>query len=452
MIRPDIYSKPPTSELDLRTFIRLGEERTEMLRSLQDDNLSRMGRVEKLKTIADESKVSSELDLASHFIVRLALCEEEWQSNWLVRAEMNLLRIRFDCCSPSERTSFLDDSMGVYINSQEKGKKDLFDAPVRRKSISDLKEVLGPSRIKWLREDQDILYEMPFEAASSLVKERQVLIVEGRAYIPRDLLFSFLCEWFSNCLRNHMQILRRASQARGFDSRLHSTFSAIRKRIKRPLKYKRLASKEDGKLTRRSVPELARQSFPLCMKQMYRKLNDHSHLRYMGRRTFGLFLKGIGLSLEESLEFWRESFTPRFSYQEWRSKYSYNIKHNYGKVGKCADYDPYDCSKIIGNSLQGPNEYHSCPFKYFDTLNLQRALQHYNVGSDYVGKILELTKLASFGQACKEFFKSQHDLTLIKADLELDEVGRHPNAYHDQSRRYFSILRKDSLNISSEDA
>lgn len=45
------------------------------------------------------------------------------------------------------------------------------------------------------------------------------------------------------------------------------------------------------------------------MVQVHQALRQHHHLRHVGRMQYGLFLKAIGLSLEEAMRFWRTEFT-----------------------------------------------------------------------------------------------------------------------------------------------
>lgn len=54
--------------------------------------------------------------------------------------------------------------------------------------------------------------------------------------------------------------------------------------------------------------QLSGKSFPLCMRQLHQSLRENHHLRHGGRMQYGLFLKGIGLSLEQALQFWRSEF------------------------------------------------------------------------------------------------------------------------------------------------
>ena len=52
-----------------------------------------------------------------------------------------------------------------------------------------------------------------------------------------------------------------------------------------------------------------RGSAPLCMRHLHEKLVENHHLRHGGRMQYGLFLKGVGLSLEDALRFWQTEFT-----------------------------------------------------------------------------------------------------------------------------------------------
>ena len=57
--------------------------------------------------------------------------------------------------------------------------------------------------------------------------------------------------------------------------------------------------------------QLARESFPPCMHHLHEALRRDHHLRHFGRLQYGLFLKSIGLTLEQALTFWRTEFTKK---------------------------------------------------------------------------------------------------------------------------------------------
>ena len=44
------------------------------------------------------------------------------------------------------------------------------------------------------------------------------------------------------------------------------------------------------------------------MQQLHLSMRQNHHLRHGGRQQYGLFLKGIGLSLDEAMKFWRNEF------------------------------------------------------------------------------------------------------------------------------------------------
>lgn len=47
------------------------------------------------------------------------------------------------------------------------------------------------------------------------------------------------------------------------------------------------------------------------MRELHEQLRSEHHLRHGGRMQYGLFLKGIGLTLQQSLTFWKKEFTKR---------------------------------------------------------------------------------------------------------------------------------------------
>ena len=55
----------------------------------------------------------------------------------------------------------------------------------------------------------------------------------------------------------------------------------------------------------------ARESFPPCMCHLHESLRRDHHLRHFGRLQYGLFLKSIGLTLEQALTYWRTEFTKK---------------------------------------------------------------------------------------------------------------------------------------------
>lgn len=64
------------------------------------------------------------------------------------------------------------------------------------------------------------------------------------------------------------------------------------------------------------------------MSELHYNLKTKNHLKNGGRFQYGLFLKGIGLSLQDSLTFWRHYFTKKMSFTEvlkhsWQFNYTY---------------------------------------------------------------------------------------------------------------------------------
>jgi DNA primase large subunit len=180
------------------------------------------------------------------------------------------------------------------------------------------------------------------------------------------------------------------------------------------------------------------------MRNLHDTLNRDSHLKHSGRLQYGLFLKGVGLSLEESLLYWRRSFK-LMTDDKFAKEYKYNIRHTYGDVGGDANrrgrgYTPYSCQKLLTEPLPGPGQTHGCPYRSFTTENLLSVLQKSGVQDREVLKgVKEDVGKQRYHVACNRVFEHAHKREMKKVKNEgtwsaadLDTIV-HPNTYFKRS-------------------
>eukprot|EP01126_Amoeba_proteus_P002192 TRINITY_DN10686_c0_g1_i1.p1 TRINITY_DN10686_c0_g1~~TRINITY_DN10686_c0_g1_i1.p1 ORF type:complete len:274 (+),score=59.28 TRINITY_DN10686_c0_g1_i1:1381-2202(+) len=177
------------------------------------------------------------------------------------------------------------------------------------------------------------------------------------------------------------------------------------------------------------LDQLSMQSMPLCMGFLHQQLRSKHHLRNVGRLQYGLFLKGIGVNLEQALEFWREELGVKGG-RNFDKDYSYGIKHTYGMVGKRTSYVPYSCDKII-NMTPGEGEYHGCPFRLWDRSVLRSALINRGLSSTDVVQVVEQVSSHNYNLACRLVFDFTHP------GNQSEHQQNHPNKYFDESTKFF---------------
>jgi DNA primase large subunit len=141
-------------------------------------------------------------------------------------------------------------------------------------------------------------------------------------------------------------------------------------------------------MTHKDIDGLADKTFPLCMQILHKNLSNSSHLKHFGRLQYGLFLKGIGLSLDESILFWKNKFK-NITHDKFEKEYSYNIRHSYGKEGKRNDYIPWSCTRIQKLQTPSASEHHGCPYQVYSEDKLKSVLFDLKFKELDVLKILE---------------------------------------------------------------
>ena len=83
----------------------------------------------------------------------------------------------------------------------------------------------------------------------------------------------------------------------------------------------------DGTITSQNIDDLAKQSMPLCMRQVHDGLKQDHNLKHWGRLQYGLFLKGAGMTMEESRIFFQREISKIMTAEQFQKGYSYNIRH-----------------------------------------------------------------------------------------------------------------------------
>lgn len=213
---------------------------------------------------------------------------------------------------------------------------------------------------------------------------------------------------------------------------------------------------EGAPITAASIDTLS-QHFPLCMRNLHMTLRKNNHLKHFGRLQYTLFLKGIGLSLDECIIFWRQAFKG-FTDDEFNSRYRYNIRHAYGDVGGDANrrnrgYPPFSCQKILNDNAPGTGQTHGCPYRHFSIDNLTALLQATGVNdSEVLRGVREDVEKNRFHIACNRVFEWAHrnEIKKVKengtwSQTDLDTIV-HPNTYFKRS-----FMLKQATKAPSQD-
>jgi DNA primase large subunit len=219
------------------------------------------------------------------------------------------------------------------------------------------------------------IYKVPFEQVLDLMTQRKVFLKRGVAYVVSRDLVSIVLTAFRTRLSRSLTENARAFHNKSEDEseRLGPLLQNLTNAYLGPAFAGTDMSAD--RITLDQLPAVMNNSAPLCMRSSYQLLKDNHHLKHDGRQQFGLFLKGIGVTMEDSVAFWREEFMKGGKTSEQFDKqYAYNIRHSYGAEGKRTNYSPYSCVKVINATPVGDQAGHGCPYKHWDASRLHRQV------------------------------------------------------------------------------
>lgn len=451
---------PLESELSLMQFENIGADRVKLLRAIEsqvllnasdqdmwsklvemkEGNLIESNDEMKNEIITDDIVAKREKDRLSHFIILMAYCGSEENRRWFVTQEAVLFKLRYERAA-REQVKLCLKFNNIKFEDVSKTEKDnllarllqsttIFDATLK-KNVK-----LNPSTD---------FYKIPFTEALPLVKKRRVFLLNGYAYVPTEILGDVVADRFKEVLSVKLCAMAKKLPNMGEEERL----LPILKNITLMYAGRDCDRSLNLKINLNELDKIARQSFAPCMLQMHLSLRRDHHLRHGGRLQLGLFLKGIGLTLDQSLQYWRNEFSrnPAVGVDKFEKNYAYSIRHNYGREGARKNYTPYGCMKIISSPAPGPTEIHGCPFKTMDQTSLQKMLEKSQIPPSRQQEILQKAKENHLQIACTRFFEAKHNL---KENTQ--ECIIHPNQYFEDSAVIYGYSKNETDSTTKEES
>lgn len=284
-------------------------------------------------------------------------------------------------------------------------------------------------------QDDAVLYRVPFDHASGLLRHRRALIKQGFCFVSiRDMAYVAV-HHFRSALRQQLAAFHRAIPARREElKRVQPIFDRIFAQLQAQTTDRSSANSIAGELPRitpQDIDHVAERHFPLCMRQLHHKLRANHHLKYDGRVQYRLFLKGLGFSVHETMTFFRTEFIQIIPTARFDKEYAYHIRHSYGLEGARKDYRPLSCEQIIDGSAPRQGQFHGCPFKHWDSAALRQELHRdcSRVQPETADRIVNQAETGGYQSACRALLAASLPSS---AGLELQQL--HPNAYVDASR------------------
>lgn len=404
----------------------------------------------KLEAILNDVKLNDPIvDDASHFILRLSYCRTEELRTWFCKYECDLFRYRMK--------RHLQQMAQSNSNNKNKTVLSLLSQYANVQSITaQEKEQIRTPLLQLMSIHEftnQTIYKVPFQQVLNLIANRSCFLYQGYVYVPESNIIDIIVNKFRMNLSRDLTFM-------GKQQLLSSDNSAMEGGMNDPesVRIYPLLHNLDTVVVNRE-PEIDPSSYgnhseqitsqtvdsyldhmPLCMRVLHRGMKQDKKLKYNGRLQYSLFLKGIGVTLDDAITYFQKHFSAVTS-DVFTKQYTYSLRHIYGKEGKRESKRPYSCVKIIIGQVAPATsgQYHGCPYKHYDDTQLSALLQQFQIGtapSDR-NEILRLKQTQQYQLACQKHFLFQHpQANASGSGINLENVGNHPNAWFRASLDY----------------
>ncbi|KAL6442344.1 hypothetical protein ACFW04_002534 [Cataglyphis niger] len=383
------------------------------------------------KSHTDEDIRIRRKDHISHFILRSVVAFNAFKKRWFFKQETRLFKWRFSSLNNEGIKQFM------HINN--------FDfTPISQSEKEDIKEYLQMSSSHVSNIDIIQFYKVLFIHVTSLVKKRKVFIMNGEAFVPEGEIAFMFMPYFKSTLISSFEAAREDRANLYNDERFINIFANLENNIH----IENTILVQDQEIQKYvsldQLDKLSDSSYPLCMRVLHKALRKNHHLTHGGRIQYGLFLKGIGISLSDAMILWKNEFTKIMDEAMFNKEHSYQVRFVFGQEGSRRDYQPFTCLKIM-ESIVGPRDYHGCPFKHMLQDILEDELINCGFNALERSTIMNLSKNGQYSAACNKYYE-------IKHNCFNDTLFTHPNIYFNKSVKHHTSYHYHGLDLETEDA
>ncbi|BFZ10614.1 hypothetical protein BsWGS_13652 [Bradybaena similaris] len=357
---------------------------------------------------------------------------------------------------------------------------------VRLAALSDLKlvfEILKGKFESWRQLSTDICGQttcmpvsLPFQLVLRLLAGRLVNVVKGIAVVPIAHLKDVFIELFERLMviATHQASMEREWAMR--DERIRRLATTLKGLLRAETKK---SGYQPGHFPALRLADLWQHSamFPPCMANVVKVLQDEHTLKHQDRVQLTLFLKELGLPVNDALLLWKREYSVptksskskicQHCWQGNERRYIYNIRHLYGLEGSRTNYRAHSCSAIQNRALTC-GDAGGCPFVSHDTAALKLSLLNQDIREDNTDHILKLCHRKMYGHACQNFMlhklkqagKLRSDLIVDERNIKIEVTNSHSkyvicdnNIFSSQERVHHNeILSKKFMCFSRSSA
>ncbi|KIJ44004.1 hypothetical protein M422DRAFT_75395 [Sphaerobolus stellatus SS14] len=450
--RLNFYSVPPKEDITIEDFeiwaidrLRvLGEIESSFVRNRSMDEMKRVTQAQCKKylplnansAVAVDRDAERRKDHVSHFVLRLAFCRSEELRYRFIKTEMMLFKLRYD--EHADELNAFVSSLGLGFNSVGSDELKQYEAELRAASIAPLHTDIG----------KETFYKVRWTKVPDLIERRKVFLHNGMAYVHSSDQSSMVFQAFQANLEKQLEQTAKALPRLDEDNRILPILENLSQGFIAgvPSEYASADETGDG-VTADMIDEMARKHWPLCMRNLHDTLRKERHLKHYGRLQYGLFLKVIGLSIEEAIVFWRKAFG-NITDDKFSKEYKYNIRHSYGLEGRRHNYPAKSCQMILTTNQPGVSESHGCPYRHFSPDNLEAALLSTYGSQGFtrndLPEIMSDVKSSHYHVACTRVFEITHGIKKGEG-IGGGESVTHPNQYTARSRELEKASSGDGM-------